>query len=551
MTDNNNGLSEKASDKNSRESLSDDYYNKTDVKADVNLNDNTDFGGEHTVYNADVTADLEEHKNTFEQEEKISGMQETYSNSAAVSPSDFDAADKNKSEAEKNEPYENPYNVNKGQYQGEAVTAEVQYVPYYEGIQLPEGVYPQLINGRLYYPVPVIKKKKGSVAVKVFMSVMFLLTVTLTVILILWNMGLKDGFGNKNSNIFTFELPTEIYVENPTSAENIGKYADRNGPEINLTDNDTQAGSTEKAYDKLSVSVVSVSVYDKDENPVENSPQSEGTGIIISSDGYIVTNSQVVNDDAESNVYVTTKDGEELSAVVVGCDVRTDIAVLKANNPPKLTPAVFADSSKLKVGQDVVAIGSPGGSSYSSSLTRGIVSALNRTLDGTAVTYIQTDAAINPGNSGGPLANLNGQVVGINTIKIVNTQYEGMGFAIPSVTVKEIADCIIKNGYVKNRPQLGIISREISVSMAKDTNTVAGIYVQKIQDNSPLKNTRLKEGDIITEIDGIEVSSFYKLFTVLDSHNIGDEVKVSVCRISNEDKSKKERFDLQITLIGD
>ena len=126
-----------------------------------------------------------------------------------------------------------------------------------------------------------------------------------------------------------------------------------------------------------------------------------------------------------------------------------------------------------------------------------------------------------------------------------------MGFAIPSVTVKEIADCIIKNGYVKNRPQLGIISREISVSMAKDTNTVAGIYVQKIQDNSPLKNTRLKEGDIITEIDGIEVSSFYKLFTVLDSHNIGDEVKVSVCRISNEDKSKKERFDLQITLIGD
>ncbi len=526
MTDNNNGLSEKASDKNSRESLSDDYYNKTDVKADVNLNDNTDFGGEHTVYNADVTADLEEHKNTFEQEEKISGMQEIYSNSAAVSPSDFDAADKNKSEAEKNEPYENPYNVNKGQYQGEAVTAEVQYVPYYEGIQLPEGVYPQLINGRLYYPVPVIKKKKGSVAVKVFMSVMVLLTVTLTVILILWNMGLKDGFGNKNSNIFTFELPTEIYVENPTSAENIGKYADPNGPEINLTDNDTQAGSTEKAYEALSVSVVSVAVYDKDENPVENSPQSEGTGIIISDDGYIVTNSHVVNDDAESNVYVTTKDGEELSAVVVGCDVRTDIAVLKANNPPKLTPAVFADSSKLKVGQDVVAIGSPGGSSYSSSLTRGIVSALNRNLDGTAVTYI-------------------------NTIKIVNTQYEGMGFAITSVTVKEIADCIIKNGYVKNRPQLGIISREISVSMAKDTNTVAGIYVQKIQDNSPLKNTRLKEGDIITEIDGIEVSSFYKLFTVLDSHNIGDEVKVSVCRISNEDKSKKERFDLQITLIGD
>lgn len=547
MTEKDNDISEIASDTKGTESLSYDDYNKTDV----NLNDDTESGGEQTVYNADITTDLEQRISAYEQQEEASVMQEISSRSAAVSPSDLEAADKNKTEVREKGFYENPYNANKGQYQNEAVCGEVQYIPYHEGIPLPEGAVPQLINGMWYYPVPVIKKKKGSVAVKVFMSAMVLLTIVLTIILILWNMGLKDGFGNKNSNIFTYEFATESYVEKPTSAENIGKYADPDGPEINLTDNDTQAGSTEKAYEKLSVSVVSVSVYDKDENPVENSPQSEGTGIIISSDGYIVTNSHVINDDSESNVYVTTKDGEELSAVVVGCDVRTDVAVLKANDAENMTPAVFADSSKLKVGQDVVAIGSPGGSSYSSSLTRGIVSALDRNLDGTAVTYIQTDAAINPGNSGGPLANLNGQVVGINTIKIVDTQYEGMGFAIPSVKVKEIADSIIKNGYVKNRPQLGIISKEISVSMAKATDTVAGIYVQQIQDNSPLKNTRLKEGDIITKVDDIEVTSFYKLFTVLDSRNIGDKVKVSVCRISKEDKSKKENFELQVTLIGD
>ncbi|MBQ2444416.1 MAG: trypsin-like peptidase domain-containing protein, partial [Clostridia bacterium] len=331
----------------------------------------------------------------------------------------------------------------------------------------------------------------------------------------------------------------------------IGKYANPDGPEINLTDNNTFAGSTEKAYEKLSISVVSVAVYEKDENPDDDFPISEGTGIIISSDGYMVTNSHVVNDDSKSNVYITTKNGDEFSAVVVGCDVRTDIAVLKANNAENMPPAVFADSEKLKVGQDVVAIGSPGGSSYSNSLTRGIVSALDRNLDGSAVTYIQTDAAINPGNSGGPLANLNGQVVGINTIKIVNTQYEGMGFAIPSVTIKNIADRIIKNGYVADRPQLGIISKEISVTTAKANNTVAGIYVQQIQDKSPLKNTKLKEGDIITKIDNVEVTSFYKLFKVLDSHDIGDKVKVSVCRISKNDSSKKENFELQVTLIGD
>jgi len=509
-------------------------------EADITENDAVNPNQEQ-IYRADIASESEEYINISEQ----------YGQIPDINSSDSRIYE-NKADIPENRSYGNPYAVNERKQVSYGFSEEVQYVPYHEGVLLPDGVSPQLINGMWYYPVPVLKKKKGSVAVKVFMTVMTLLTIFLTVMLILWNAGLKDGnFKDKSGSIFKFELPTEKYAEKSTSAEDIGKYANPDGPEINLTDNNTFAGSTEKAYEKLSISVVSVAVYEKDENPDDDFPISEGTGIIISSDGYMVTNSHVVNDDSKSNVYITTKDGDEFSAVVVGCDVRTDIAVLKANNAENMPPAVFADSEKLKVGQDVVAIGSPGGSSYSNSLTRGIVSALDRNLDGSAVTYIQTDAAINPGNSGGPLANLNGQVVGINTIKIVNTQYEGMGFAIPSVTIKNIADRIIKNGYVADRPQLGIISKEISVTTAKANNTVAGIYVQQIQDKSPLKNTKLKEGDIITKIDNVEVTSFYKLFKVLDSHDIGDKVKVSVCRISKNDSSKKENFELQVTLIGD
>ena len=180
------------------------------------------------------------------------------------------------------------------------------------------------------------------------------------------------------------------------------------------------------------------------EDSFSKEPASQGTGIVLSEDGYIATNSHVIGDSRSLYyVEVVTNEGTTYEAKVIGYDSRTDLAVLKIN-AKGLTPAQFCDSEYVEVGQDVIAVGNPGGIEFQNSLTRGVVSALNRELSlSSQVTYIQTDAAINPGNSGGPLCNMYGQVIGINTAKISSSSYEGMGFAIPSRTVKEIVDDLI------------------------------------------------------------------------------------------------------------
>lgn len=454
-------------------------------------------------------------------------------------------------------PYEtNPYQQNTNPQMNQM--PQVQYMPYTPGTILPEGITPQFINGGWYYPYVVLPnqkkpKKKMATSVKVLLGIIAGITVAFIVLLFVWSFNLdKDGSSSGDSDngfSFEFELPGDDNSSDHSSGE-VGKYADPNGPEITLVENDTQNGSTEKAYEVLSDSVVSVSTYEEDESPSTSTPLGEGTGIIISEDGYIVTNSHVIDDKTEGNVWVTTKEGSVFSAVIVGCDVRTDIAVLKCDDAKGWKSASFANSEQLKVGQDVVALGSPGGSSYSNSLTRGIISALNRALSGSAVTYIQTDAAINPGNSGGPLANMNGQVIGINTIKVVDTEYEGMGFAIPSVTIKEVADELIKNGYVKGRARIGIVGREVSKSMAKLTGGEAGIYINKIEDDSPLKDTKVKVGDTITAIDGKSVTTFNELFSTLDTYSVGETITLTICR-NSDNLSDKETFTVTITLVGE
>ena len=189
-----------------------------------------------------------------------------------------------------------------------------------------------------------------------------------------------------------------------------------------------------------------------------------GTGIIATEDGYIITNSHVVLNTRNVQVEVKTSDGELHEAVVVGYDKTTDLAVLKIEGS-SFTPAEFGDSDDLSMGQWVLAIGNPGGEQFSGSITRGIISGLDRSVgsySSNGMTYIQTDAAINPGNSGGPLVNLYGQVVGINSAKIVSDQYEGMGFAIPITGAKEIVDDLLSGGYVEGRVRFGI--RGIAVS---------------------------------------------------------------------------------------
>ena len=211
-----------------------------------------------------------------------------------------------------------------------------------------------------------------------------------------------------------------------------------------------------------------------------------------------------------------------------------------------LTPATFGDSSQLEVGQDIIVVGNPGGLDYQNTTTKGVISALDRKLSTSSLTkYIQTDAAINPGNSGGPLVNYYGQVVGITTSKIVSETYEGMGFAIPSQTVKNIVDTLVKNGYVEGRVKIGISGIAVTSDQASNYNIPQGIYVQSIVSGGPCDDTSLKEGDIITEVDGETIASFADVYAILETHKPGDKIKVKYYSSSSGDG------EVEITLQED
>ncbi|MDD6446848.1 MAG: trypsin-like peptidase domain-containing protein [Ruminococcus sp.] len=447
-------------------------------------------------------------------------------------------------------PQANPY-VNAQQQQNPyaASAQQPQLLPYTPDVVLPPGVQPQFINGNWYYlNSSKPPKAKMATSLKVFIGIIIVLTISFIGTFIWWTAANADG-SLSDGNSFIFQLPTEEATTKKSDKSDVGKYADPNGPEITLKDNETANGSTEKAYEALSESVVSVSLYDQKDDVDKAYPESEGSGIIISSDGYIVTNAHVINNSTSGyKIKITKTDNTSYLAVVVGCDTRTDIAVLRCEEASNWKAATFADSDGLKIGQNVVVIGNPGGSSYSDSLTSGIISALNRSLSGFACTYIQTDAAINPGNSGGPLANLNGQVVGITTVKVAATDYEGMGFAIPSKKVKEIANSIIKNGYVEGRVKLGITCTELPSTLAKEYDIKGGIVVNSVKDDSPLKNSKVKRDDIITAIDGKSVTSYGELYTLLDTYKPGDTVELTVAR---HDDSKTDEFTVTVTLTAD
>lgn len=306
--------------------------------------------------------------------------------------------------------------------------------------------------------------------------------------------------------------------------------------------------SAQKAYSRVEDSVVDVVLYDG-EIGNDDDVDGSGSGMIVSEDGYIVTNSHVINNSNEYSVEVITSDGTSYKAAIVGFDTRTDIAVLKIN-ASGLSPVEFVNSDQIKVGQDALAVGSPGGVEYSSSLTRGAVSALNRTISSNKlVSYIQTDAAINPGNSGGPLLNIAGQVMGITTIKIVNTEYEGMGFAIPSNTVIEIVNDLIGQGYVSNRVRLGIVGRASSDSISI-SDVPDGIIILEFSEDSPFEGTDAKVNDIITAVNGEKIGDFSDLFAELAKYEPGDEVTISLYRPATSTK-KSQSFDVKVTLIAD
>ncbi len=270
----------------------------------------------------------------------------------------------------------------------------------------------------------------------------------------------------------------------------------------------------------------------------------EGSGIIATEDGYIITNNHVV--DGAASLKVVLYDGTSYDAELVGKDAVTDLAVLKIN-AKGLTPAEFGTSDDLKVGDQVAAIGNPGGLELSSTVTVGYVSALNRSMtsdEGYTMNYIQTDAAINPGNSGGALVNMNGQVIGINTAKISATEFEGLGFAIPADQAMSTITSLRTYGYVKDRAAIGIRGQYINESMAKYYGLkAAGFYIVSTS-NESLSAAGIISGCIITKIDDTKIDSSTAITSYIATKKAGDTVKVTAV----DDNGKTITAD--VTLIA-
>jgi serine protease Do len=279
-------------------------------------------------------------------------------------------------------------------------------------------------------------------------------------------------------------------------------------------------------------------------NSESNESISEGSGIILDTKGYILTNYHVVEYADESlqdnmtditmKVYLST--GEEHDAEFIGGDSDTDLAVIKIESNDNLTAAKIGSSKDLNVGELAIAIGNPLGLEFAGTVTTGIISALNRSIsnDLSSQNLIQTDAAINPGNSGGPLLNSDGEVVGINSSKIEQTGVEGIGFAIPIDDAQPIAEQLIEYGKVKDRPMIGIYGKDVSETIAESFNMHVGVYITEIIEDSGAEKSGLKENDIIIALAGEEVTTMAELNKVKSNYKAGDTVKIKIIRDNKE-----------------
>lgn len=307
-----------------------------------------------------------------------------------------------------------------------------------------------------------------------------------------------------------------------------------NKSEKEVTVNDKGiSDAVEKVYD----SVVVVETY-KSKQQV-----SSGTGFVYKKDNdkaYILTNNHVV--DGGDEVYAVFTNNKQVSTKIVGKDEYADIAVLEVNSNEVISVAELGSSENTKLGDTVFAVGAPLDNAYSWTVTRGILSGKDRMVEVSLsnssssdwiMKVIQTDAAINSGNSGGPLANSNGEVIGITSMKLVSSGVEGMGFAIPIDSAKPIIEQLIQYNKVK-RPYIGISGRDLDETTAKRNNLVVGVYVASVDEYSAAEKAGIKAGDVIVKADGQEIKTMTELNNIKNTHNIGDTMTVTVNRNGQE-----------------
>ena len=324
-----------------------------------------------------------------------------------------------------------------------------------------------------------------------------------------------------------------LYFVNNDSNSN-GVLENRN---VNITSNDSISESINKVYD----SVVVVNNYQN------GRLTGYGSGFVYKKEGnygYVLTNNHVVEDASE--IKLTLSNGEEVDAEVLGTDSYMDIAVLQMDGDAVLQVAQIGDSTEAKLGDTIFTVGTPVSTEYAGTVTKGIISGENReiTVTDNGTSYmmeaIQIDASINPGNSGGPLVNINGEVIGINSVKLVESSIEGMGFAIPiEVAMSQIDK--LENGEAIARPVIGVSLYDLdslplvgNSDLRVDDSIKSGVVVNSVDSGSDAEAAGLQRNDIITEVDGTTVKSSAHLKYLLYKHNIGDSVKLTIVRNGNE-----------------
>lgn len=401
--------------------------------------------------------------------------------------------------------------------------------------------YDKISQGNVGY------KPKNNTGLKVFaavMTVVFLVTAAAFAGFILYSRSSRNG--------------GDAALDNNISSSS--SESRRDGPQLSLenrpaADEEEYTDgvlSTEEIAAKVRPSVVGIQTY-RTEYPMQ--VYGTGSGIIMSEDGYIVTNAHVVSG-ATGGILVILDNNEEYEAEVVGIDEKTDVAVIKID-ASNLTAAEFGNSDELVVGERIVAIGNPTGMNLAGSVTQGIVSGLKRLISVTneetnetiEMEAIQVDAAINPGNSGGALINKYGQVVGINSSKMSSTQIEGIGFAIPISTAKPIVDDLIAYGYVRGRVLLGITYYPVSDAVGAMSGYTPGLWVQSVREDMDAYAKGLRAGDIITQIDGQDVRDSATVKGILSAKKPGDSVELTVVQQSISGKIKT--YTINVTLAED